>query len=788
MRELKIAFGSCRNAKKWSNKTIAWDALLERLKTTVRTPESVSEYSRMPREERAQIKDKGGFVGGHLRDGRRKIDHVVCRSMTSLDLDQPDVSFLERYRAEHSYESIVYSTHSHTPERPRLRLIIPFTRDVTGDEYEAISRYLAQGIGIEAVDECSYRTNQLMYWPTTPADGEYICEHFQGNWLDPDAFLAAHPEWRDISQLPTSSRESAVVRKSAKRQQDPLQKKGIIGAYNNVYFPIQMLLEGELSDVYEPTTVEGRYTHIGSTTAAGAVVYEDRFLYSHHATDPASGRLLNAFDLMRVHRFGDLDEKESMEKALAYASGIPEVRAWLAEQHRAKMREEFASAIAEEDDDWQNKLEYNPKTGALLPTLLNGILIMMHDPVMKNIVFNELADGPEVVGELPWKHPGHFWRDADDAQLEAYINLKYGAIPKSVLGTAFTKVTDDRSYHPIKDMLAALPPWDGIPRLDTLYIDYLGADDTAYIRAVTRKPFVAAVRRVKQPGIKFDYMVVLQGNQGIGKSTVIGMMGGRFFSDSLSLSDMNDKTAAEKLQGYWIHEIGELAGMKKADIDKVKAFVSRQDDHYRASYGHRVTPHPRQCVFFGTTNSEKGFLRDITGNRRFWVVKVPGHGKYSPWEISKDTIDQLWAEAQVYEEAGEPLYLEPELETIAASQQREAMEQDDREGMVRKYLDTPLPDDWEDMSLGERRGFLNDDDSLVSTRAQHPGASERQTVCNMEIWCECFGMQPERIQPKDSYAIAAIIARIEEWSKPDGYRRMKLYGKQRVYRRKPKQL
>ena len=172
------------------------------------------------------------------------------------------------------------------------------------------------------------------------------------------------------------------------------------------------------------------------------------------------------------------------------------------------------------------------------------------------------------------------------------------------------------------------------------------------------------------------------------QDTLIACLGGEWFSDSLALSDMNDKTAAEKLQGYWILEIGELAGMKKADIDKVKAFISRQDDKYRASFGRRVTPHPRQCVFFGTTNSENGYLRDITGNRRLWNVKVTGQGKYKPWDMTNEVVQQIWAEVAEIAKAGEKLYLDADLEAFAKQEQREAMEQDDREGIVRNYLDT----------------------------------------------------------------------------------------------------
>ena len=251
-----------------------------------------------------------------------------------------------------------------------------------------------------------------------------------------------------------------------------------------------------------------------------------------------------------------------------------------------------------------------------------------------------------------------------------------------------------------------MPDWDGEKRVDTLFIDYLGAADNAYTRAVARKTLCAAYKRVYEPGIKFDYMPVLNGAQGIGKSTFISNLGMEWFSDSLTLSDMNDKTAAEKLQGYWIIEIGELAGMKKADLDKVKAFISRVDDKYRASFGRRVTSHPRQCVFFGTTNSENGYLRDITGNRRYWNIKVTGESKYKPWQMTAEIVAQIWAEVKILAEAGEKLYLPSELEEYAKNEQRDAMEQDDREGLVAEYLSRLLPEGWEKMDLYERKAYI----------------------------------------------------------------------------------
>lgn len=425
---------------------------------------------------------------------------------------------------------------------------------------------------------------------------------------------------------------------------------------------------------------------------------------------------------------------------------------------------------------WENEIQRGKK-GDILNTLHNLTLIMQNDENLKGIVFNQLADGMEIEGDVPWKHPARFWRDADDAQLICYVDEKYGTFSARNYDIAVTKVADDRSYHPIHEMFDSLPEWDKIPRVETLLIDYLGAEDNDYVRAVTRKALCAAYMRVYHPGIKFDYLIVLNGEQGIGKSTFIARLGGEWYSDSLNLSDMNDKTAAEKLQGYWILEIGELAGMKKADIDKVKAFISRQDDKYRASFGRRVTPHPRQCIFFGTTNSENGYLRDITGNRRFWNVKVSGNGKFKPWELADEVVKQIWAETAVLAKLGDPLYLDAALESKAKEEQREAMEQDEREGLVREYLEMLLPQNWDSMDIYSRRDYFRDADD--PTRPQ--GTVRRDTVSNIEIWCECFGKPKEDIKSFDSYAISAIMARIDGWERQNSPRRIAVYGLQRVY-------
>ena len=772
---MKIAYGNSRMEKKWKNNDISWDDFCKRVSTTQTTTETVEEYRKMTKPQQDSIKDVGGFVGGHLKEGRRKTGTVLCRSMLTLDMDHGTPDVLDELSMFNSHEMCIYSTHKHTPEAPRLRLIMPLKRDVSDDEYPAVARKVAQEIGMDMFDDTTYQPHRLMYWPSTSSNGEYVFRVMDGDVLDPDYYLGLYDDWHDASTWPVSSRESEAVKRSAKQQADPLTKTGVVGAFCRTY-SIRDAIEKFLPDVYEPSAMEGRYDYIPADSSAGVTIIDDKFSYSFHATDPACGQLLNAFDVVRVHKFPDDDPKKSFNAMTEFAVSDEQVKLRIFEEKQQSAAEEFDE---EDPDAWKKQLQYERRSMELKNNLHNITLIMQNDENLKGIVFNQLADGMEIKGKVPWSHPAKFWRDADDAQLICYVDGAYGTFSARNYDIAVAKVVDDRSYHPIREFFEKLPEWDGVKRVDTLLIDYLGAEDSPYVRAVTRKELCAAYVRVHKPGIKFDTMIVLNGDQGIGKSTLIAKLGGEWYSDSLNLSDMNDKTAAEKLQGYWIMEIGELAGMKKADLDKVKAFISRQDDKYRASFGRRVTPHPRQCVFFGTTNSQNGYLRDITGNRRYWNVKVPGNGKYKPWELDEDTVKQVWAETVIYAKAGEKLYLPPELEDYAKEEQRAAMERDDREGLVQEYLDMLLPDNWEAMDVYKRKEYVREADDPT----RPVGSVRRMEVSNMEIWCECFGKPKEDMKPSDSYALSAIMERIDGWSKTGKSRVLPIYGRQRIYKR-----
>ena len=802
-KKILIAIGRSRKALQWQNKEMLWSEFLDKLAATTRTRETVNDYAAMTRAERDNVKDVGGFVGGYLKNGKRSNAGVVDRCLVCLDADNADAGLPDDLDMTFINAYALYSTHSHTPEKMRLRLIIPLSRTVTPDEYAAISRRIADDLTLSRFDPTTFEPARLMYWPSTPEDGEFVFRYADEPFLDPDTVLATYPDWQDASLWPTTQPVEARMKHTAARQEDPLTKQGIIGAFCRAH-SITDILENVLSDKYTPTMQDDRYTFVGGSTTGGLVVYDDKYAYSHHATDPAGGKLCNAFDLVRWHLFtpggtapdGSRvgDEKASIKKMQEYAAQDDATRHTLSEERREQSIREFGDldelekAKAPEDENWADQLEVD-KQGNVKDTLGNLAVILRNDPRLKEIAYNIHRSGIDIRRDaeghtsVPWTPIKPGWNESDMGALQIYLEHVYGLYTPTKLKGILLAIATERSYHPVRDYIESLPAWDGVPRVDTLFIDYLGAADTAYTRAVARKMMIAAVARVYQPGIKFDSVVVLNGPQGMGKSSFFAKLGGKWFSDSLTIGDMKDKTAPEKLQGQWILELGELAGLKKVDVETVKAFITRQDDKFRHSYGYSVEDHPRQCIIVGSTNNGDGFLRDITGNRRFWPVTCTTAGKHRPWEVA-DVVEQLWAEAYMLFQHGEALYLTPEVERLAEAEQTEALESDVREGMIAEYLEKLLPEDWDRMDLSERRGFLRGDPFTGGSRV---GTARRTVVSAVEIWAECFGKEPTAIRRSDTYDIFGMLMKIGGWEKYSGNKNSLLrrppYGPQRCYQR-----
>ncbi|MDR3565553.1 MAG: virulence-associated E family protein [Negativicutes bacterium] len=785
--QLTVATGRSRFEKEWKNKQLRWSDLVGKLCQTTRTRETIAEYDAMAKPEQDNRKDVGAFVGGILKSGRRTAGTVAWRDTLTLDLDFATTDMWDEFCMYNDFAACVYSTHKHRPGRPRLRLVIPLLRAVNPDEYQAISRRVAFSIGIDQFDDTTYQPHRLMYWPSTSADGEFYFQLQDGSWLDPDMILSKYQNWQDQSQWPESSRTRNNRAKLAEKQGDPLEKPGVVGAFCRTY-SIQEAIDTFLSDVYEPCAMEGRYTYLPGSSAGGLVLYEDRFAFSHHGTDPIGGLLVNAFDLVRLHRFGALDEAVQSGTPINRMPSFTAMVEWAVnEDENVKMtigqerlegaQADFADTFDAGDLGWLKKLKSSSK-GAYLPVPENVLLILKNDPNLAGkFAMDDFAHKVILTDDLPWRGAalGQFWQDGDEAGLRNYISRVYGIIGKGVVMDAFNETLFGNTNHPVRDYLKSLV-WDGEPRVETVFVDYMGAAGTTYVRTVTRKMLVAAVARVMNPGCKFDNMLVLVGKQGQGKSYLLKRLGRDWFSDSLTT--VQGKEAYEQLQGTWILEMAELSAMKKAEIEAIKHFLSKQVDTFRVAYGRNVSTFPRQCVFFGSTN-KTDFLRDASGNRRFWpvatMVQKPAKNLFK--DLTDAEVDQVWAEAVVIYRAGETLFLEQDLAAEAATVQEDHMEESEKFGQVQEFLQVKLPGDWAQRDINERRQYF------VGDFGDSPdGSFERERVCALEIWVECFGGDPKNFDAYRSREIKDIMYRMQDWAPHDKKLRFgKAYGVQRCY-------
>ena len=814
-RRLAISVGNSRKSINWQKTDMLWSEFVEKLRIPQRTPEKLEEYLNMPAAQQGSLKDIGGFVGGTLSGPHRKADGVTGRDLITLDLDNIAAGETDNVLRKIDALGIayaVYSTRSHADWKPRLRVILPLDKTVTADQYEPIARKLASTIGIELCDPTTFEASRLMYWPGCSSDSRYIFASADKPFISADGILALYADWHDVTTWPQVPGEANKAKTLLAKQQDPTTKDGLIGAFCRTY-NIYGAIEKFIPLAYTATDKDDRLTYTGGSTVAGAVVYEGGlFLYSHHATDPCSGQLVNAFDLVRLHLYGDQDSEVKpgtptnrmpsfvamKDAALKDADVMTELNMARAEENAAsnvfgKLDGNTGEAAAEPKQDGQQPqaeakkpdvswmlqagLSYDGN-GNLRKTRDNIIRILTYNPAYKGkIATDDFAVRGMALGALPWNASDErrIWSDTDDAGLAWELERNYGIVGKDKIDAALLLVSEANRYNEVKAYLKSLT-WDMLPRLDTVLHDYLGAENNEYTRAVARKSFCAAVARVMTPGCKYDYVPVFVGPQGIGKSTFLATIGKDWYSDSLQ--SFEGKEAAEMIQGVWINELGEMTSYRKSEANTVKQFLSKGADIYRQAYGRRTGKFPRKCVFFGTCNTYE-FLNDLTGNRRFWPVDV---GKLPPvksvWSDLPQEVDQIWAEAVVRWLAEEPLYFDkPEMEQLARAEQDRHREANVKEGVIREFLDKKIPDNYYELPLSSRRTFWGggmQTDSLLI---------QRNKVCALEVWCECFGGDVKNMRRADAMEINQILANLDGWERNSKTRRYGYCGTQRGFER-----
>lgn len=809
-----VCVGPSRVSKKWENTTMTWKELATRTAKTKRTPETMEEYMAMSRDEQAKVKDVGGVVCGHLKHdktstdkqlaGRKTKENILSRSVLTFDLDECPAGFNPKGLIEEKLPGVAaigYTTHKHMPQAPRWRVFIPLSEWITPFYYEAMARYVGSVLGMQLMDKTTFQYNRLMYWPSTSKDGEFLHFALEGLPISPRQLVEAHPELKRESGWPRHPDEEPAEKRSPLHEREgeysaagkpgaPAEKPGIIGAFCRAY-PIEEAISTFLGEVYKPEGL-GRYTYINGSSSGGLIIDGEGKAYSFHATDPANtGHTINAFDLVRVHKFGHLDKDAN---AGCKGNNLPSYQAmctWASQDAKVMrlLNEEFIQAVTcaatgevNAELGWIQRLTRNAK-GKIADTKANKNLIMLNDPILSHIRYDEFfhrdkIDAPELLNRKN--------KIIDNGALykisERFETLYEIKIAENKVADMLCGLQSERAFNPVKDYILSAA-WDGEPRLDSLLVKYMHAPDTLLVRAQTRKWMVAAVKRVWEPGCKFDYILVLSGPQGVCKSTFFSLLanGGEFFNESLTF-DMKDRELVETLKSGWIFEVPELAGMKSIkEQEKIKSFLSKTQTTNRPAYMRLPEDFKLQGVLAATTNDHT-FLSDLS-SRKFWIVNVEGDPDL-PDKLTADIISQIWAEAYIAYKRGEQLYLPRALEKQAreANEEHNTAKEDPRMGIVESYLNYLLPVDWRDQSLEARANLMR----RYSPSEYDGYCLRRNSISAAEIQNELAW----QLKQHDSMLSSQYLNRMLNllgWEVMDGGGRRKVdefYGRQRnVYKR-----
>ena len=753
-RTYAVAIAPRKDSKAWSQETIRF--------------EDLADWAATP----ADHKECGNYLMGTLRGGRRTKNSIVSRSAVQLDADSATDEAWDAVVAL-GVLGVIHTTFSSAPDDLRFRAVLPLDREVTPDEYIHIIAVLIERLGKDAYDPGSLQAERYMFRPAVPDEHRdwYRYEVLKGPEISADELLADFTE--DLSTLPPP--------RPSRNKRDPREIEGTVGAFNRAY-SIADAVE-QFGIPYEPAG-EGRYQLTGARGFAGVHEVTSDLVFSHHAGDPAYGQTLSAFDLVRVHLYGILDEDAkpgtpinklpSTTAALERLANDPKVVAEI-------VGDDFSTIPDPDPGDptapaptraWVMDLVRNPRSGEVKDVVGNWDLIAENDSVFKGLFWDELDLSIKTSRDLPWRsiERGEIFTGTDRAALALHIERSYGIRPGRMLLDDLVNVVANRHpVNPVRDYLDALE-WDGTPRLEE---SLPGVVPNEYTRLVARKCLTAAVARIFEPGIKWDYSLIIFGSEGLGKTFWVDRMARGW---NAALGDIHSKDTLLTLQRSWIVTSDEGFSMKKSDADSLKEFLTRTTDVFRLPYEREVMAYPRHCVIWGTTN-DPTFLRRQEGNRRYLIVHAENRVDFGA--LTDDYVDQVWAEAVHLYRSGETLFLDEEGSAIAAAARETYIEEDSLTGVIQEWLEQPIPDGWEEMGLEARNMWRAE----VAEGIGPKGTRKIQQTCSTQIWVECLGRPIGDRRRTDLLDIASSLRALPGWRPVPGRTRVPIYGPQQVYQR-----
>ena len=556
-----------------------------------------------------------------------------------------------------SYKYLLYSSISHKPNNPRLRLALEPSRYIVKDEYKPTIQHVMALIGIN-YDTCSYTWSQPQGLPIAVYNNEHIfIKHLEGE---------PYP-------VQEASKEEQKIIKSASIQ--PLshdQAISIMGKY----------IENEQGNLQERNdNYLSCLTVVAKSVVSGEIEYD------------------TAIECMELLALNNNEWKENNLKELngeiARAKGnvdyFKNKYTFLGKFQKTQQKIKLTNAVTN-----ANLEVTKDEKGKVIQTLENLEKIILS---ITPIAYNELTDVIEIKNKQGKIKPIEK-RDKELLRMDIEKRFKFKA--KVIdLDTAIVSASDKFRYHPIKNKILAVS-WDGLPRAESFFIDVLGVEDNVYNRECTRKWLLASVTRLFKTGVKFDEMIILQGGQGIGKSTTLQRLSLGYYTD---ITDKLSDETTFKVMRTWLVELSELSTMIKTDSDSFKAWLSATKDTVRKKYGSDPNDYPRTFTVLGTTNN-KEILKDRTGNRRYWLMYCDKDKiKNTIWSVDNEYILQLWAEVYQWYDNGENLLISDETKLYMEKLSIGALEHNPLEERINSILEMHVPNNWKDIISNSKKRF-----------------------------------------------------------------------------------